>query len=68
MLCNYLKGSIGDNMNTLLSGAAFNFKKMLNQLQQEEKASLSQIIKWIFQYIFLRKNFLTIKIFKIYPF
>jgi IS5 family transposase len=68
MIRNYLKGSIGDSMNTLLSGAAFNFKKMLNQLKQEAKASLSQIIKWIFQYIFLQKNFLTTKIFKISPF
>ena len=68
MLRNYLKGSIGDSMNTLLSGAAFNFKKMLNQLKQEANASLSQIIKWIFQYIFLQKNFLTTKILKINPF
>jgi IS5 family transposase len=56
MIRNYLKGSIGDSMNTLLSGAAFNFKKMLNQLKQEAKASLSQIIKWIFQYKFYRKT------------
>jgi len=55
-------------MNTLLSGVAFNFKKMLNQLKQEAKASLSQIIKWIFQYIYLQKNFLTTKILKINPF
>jgi len=68
MLRNYLKGSIGDSMNTLLSGAAFNFKKMLNQLKQEAKASLSQIIKCIFQNIFLQKNFLTIEIIKNNPF
>ena len=55
-------------MNTLLSGVAFNFKKMLNQLKQEAKASLSQIIKWIFQYIFFQKNFLTIKNFRMTPF
>jgi len=65
---NYLKGTIGDSVNTLLAGAAYNIKKMLNQTKEEVKASLSQIIKWIFQYIFLQKNFLTIKILKNNPF
>jgi IS5 family transposase len=33
MARNYLKGSLGDGMNVLLSAAAFNFKKFLNELE-----------------------------------
>lgn len=32
---NYLKGSIGDSINLLLSAAAFNFKKWMNALRDE---------------------------------
>lgn len=33
MLRNYLKGSIGDKVNAILAGAAFNFKKALNEIK-----------------------------------
>jgi IS5 family transposase len=33
MARNYLKGSIGDDINILLSAAAFNYKKKMNQLK-----------------------------------
>lgn len=32
MVRNYLKGTIGDKINTILAGAAFNFKKWLNKV------------------------------------
>lgn len=35
---NFLKGSIGDTLNLLLSAAAFNFQKMCNALLQPEPA------------------------------
>ena len=35
MLRNYLKGSSGDKINTLLAAAAFNFKKKLNRIKVE---------------------------------
>ena len=41
MLRNFLKGELGDDMNIMLSAAAFNYKKMLNQI----KFSFSQFYK-----------------------
>ncbi len=35
MLRNYLKGAVGDKVNSLLAAAAFNFKKKLNRLKVE---------------------------------
>ncbi len=35
MLRNYLKGAIGDKINTLIAAAAFNFKKKLNRIKVE---------------------------------
>lgn len=37
MLRNYLKGTLGDAVNALLAGAAFNLKKRLNQIKQALK-------------------------------
>lgn len=37
MLRNYLKGTLGDSINTLLAATAFNLKKRLNQIQSEIK-------------------------------
>jgi IS5 family transposase len=34
---NFLRGIQGDKINTILAGAAFNFKKMLNRLKEEAK-------------------------------
>jgi hypothetical protein len=33
---NYLLGEIGDRLNAILSGAAFNLKKILNLIQLQE--------------------------------
>jgi len=30
---NYLKGSLGDSINLMLAAAAFNFRKLVRQLQ-----------------------------------
>ena len=37
MLLNYLKGNIGDEINALMAGAAFNFKRRLNQIKVKLK-------------------------------
>jgi len=36
MIRNYLKGTIGDEINVLLAAAAFNFKKKLNQIRMDK--------------------------------
>ncbi len=35
MLRNYLKGAIGNQMNTILAGTGFNLKKMLNRIKEQ---------------------------------
>ena len=35
MARNYLKGTIGDDMNAILAGAAFNFRRLLRVIEQE---------------------------------
>ena len=35
MLINYLKGVIGDQLNTILAGTGFNLKKMLNRIKEQ---------------------------------
>jgi len=35
MLRNYLKGTIGDQLNTILAGTGFNLKKMLNRIKEQ---------------------------------
>jgi transposase, IS5 family len=37
MLRNYLKGTLGDSINTILAATAFNLKKRLNQIKEELK-------------------------------
>jgi len=44
MLRNYLKGAIGDQLNTLLAGTGFNLKKMLNRIKEQILFDLFQII------------------------
>lgn len=51
MLRNYLKGTIGDQLNTILAGTGFNLKKMLNRIKE-------QILFDLFQIIDLRKIFI----------
>ena len=56
MLRNYLKGTIGDQLNTILAGAGFNFKKMLNRIKEQILFDLFQIMQFLNNYIFKGKN------------
>jgi transposase, IS5 family len=47
MLRNYLKGTEGDSINTILAATAFNLKKRLNKIQQEIK-NIFKILNWYF--------------------
>lgn len=49
MARNYLKGTIGDDMNAILAGAAFNFRRLLRVIEQE-------IIFSVFEMIFPKKK------------
>ena len=51
MLRNYLKGTSGDKINTLLAAAAFNFKKKLNRI----KVELSYFFIFTVNLFFIRK-------------
>lgn len=42
MIRNYLKGELGDKVNTILAGTAFNLKKMLLRIKASTKNALSQ--------------------------
>lgn len=54
MLRNYLKGVIGDQLNTLLAGTGFNLKKMLNRIIEHFLFELFHILNfWI---LFFQKN------------
>jgi transposase, IS5 family len=44
MLRNYLKGVIGDQLNTILAGTGFNLKKMLNRIKEQILFDLFQIL------------------------
>jgi len=46
MIRNYLSGTAGDQINTLLAATAYNMKKWM-RLKREEILSL--ILRWIFQ-------------------
>ena len=46
MLRNYLKGVIGDQLNTILAGTGFNLKKMLNRIKEQILFDLFQIINF----------------------
>ena len=49
MLRNYLKGAIGNQLNTILAGTGFNLKKMLNRIKE-------QILFAFFETIFFYRN------------
>lgn len=48
MIRNYLKGELGDKVNTIMAGTAFNLKKMLLRIKTELKNILFQIFETIF--------------------
>jgi len=51
MLRNYLKGTLGDSINTILAATAFNLKKRLNQIKEELKNIFFYFIgKYLLQY------------------
>jgi len=50
MLRNYLKGTAGDQINTLLAAAAYNMKKWMRLKRQE---ILSLIFRWFYQTLIL---------------
>jgi IS5 family transposase len=52
MIRNYLKGELGDKVNTIMAGTAFNLKKMLLRIKADLKNILSQFIEIIFRAIF----------------
>lgn len=65
MLRNYLKGVIGDQINTILAGTGFNLKKMLNRIKEQILFYLFQIINFC-KLLFLQKiNAQNIWIFKV---
>ena len=51
-LRNYLSGTAGDQINTLLAAAAYNMKKWMRLKQQE---ILNLILRWIFQRLILAR-------------
>jgi hypothetical protein len=52
MLRNFLKGVLGDKINAILSGAAFNFKKALNEI----KAFVIFYLKFLFNLFNINKK------------
>jgi transposase, IS5 family len=54
MLRNYLKGVIGDQLNTILAGTGFNLKKMLNRIKEQILFDLFRIINF-WELLFFQK-------------
>lgn len=46
MLRNYLKGAIGDQLNTILAGTGYNLKKLLNRIKEQILFTIIQIISF----------------------
>ena len=65
MLRNYLKGVIGDQLNTLLAGTGFNLKKMLNRIKEQILFNLFQILSFWKQLFFKNRNPQNIGLFKV---
>lgn len=65
MLRNYLKGVIGDQLNTILAGTGFNLKKMLNRIKAQILFELFQIINFCKLLFFEKINAQKIRLFKV---
>jgi len=65
MLINYLKGAIGDQLNTILAGIGFNLKKMLNRIIEQMLFVLFQIINFWKLLFFQMGNSQNIWLFKV---
>jgi len=61
MIRNYLKGSVGDQINATMAAAAFNFKKLLNNIAKQVFCALENATK-IFE-VLANSRFLTVKIY-----
>jgi len=46
MLRNYLKGTVGDQLNTILASTGFNLKKILNRIKEQILFDLFQIANY----------------------
>ena len=49
MLRNFLKGTNGDMMNTILAGTAFNFKKLLNRIKKQILFVIFKMINYLLE-------------------
>ena len=56
MLRNFLKGTNGDMMNTILAGTGFNLKKMLNRIKKQILLVIFRILDYFLARIFLIMN------------
>lgn len=60
MLRNYLKGTEGDMINTILAGAAFNMMKILRRIRESVISVLNELIeKLIWKYQIQLKYYQT---------
>lgn len=57
MIRNYLKGDLGDKVNTIMACTAFNLMKMLIRMKADLKNILRPIIEMIFDLIFPKIHF-----------
>ena len=60
MLRNYLKGTDGDMINTLLAGAAFNMMKMLRRIRKSVICVFNEIIEEMFWKYLIQKIYCQI--------
>ena len=56
MLRNFLKGTNGDMMNTILAATAFNFKKMLNRIKGQILFAIFRLERILLDIIFRKLN------------
>ena len=64
MLRNYLKGAKGDMMNTILAGAAFNLKKMLNRIKEQILFAIFRLVNFMFDTILRKSDVQNIGVFQ----
>jgi len=57
MLRNYLKGALGNQLNTILAGTGFNLKKMLNRIKEQILFVLFQLFNVAESLIFIKIKF-----------
>lgn len=55
MIRNYLKGTLGDAINTIIAAAAFNIKKYLNRIKNSVKKIF--FLFWVFYFTILEQLF-----------